>query len=264
MRLTKEQLLSIGGLNSADMIDQMQIDQFDEYCDALAAFAKSFAQKEERITKAFINGDNDIVTMILSGLGQVLENICADDLFMECNTIKENIKSAGRESVEVALFSFLSTTSELSENIQIKLSKNGSAKEAQKQQSEAGEIPGVETMQKIILAVDDIPVQLNMIKLALSDTKYKFSGVTSADAALNYISKFKPSLFILDIEMPKMNGYELAEKIRESGNWAPIIFLTGNATKDYVLKAKQVGASEFLVKPINVKLLLEKVNQYIR
>jgi CheY-like chemotaxis protein len=119
-------------------------------------------------------------------------------------------------------------------------------------------------MSKIILAVDDIPVQLNMLKLALANTNYKFTGVSSADAALNFITRFTPSLFILDIEMPKMNGYELAEKIREMGHSAPIIFLTGNATKEHVIKAKKVGASDFLVKPMNdASLLIEKIKHYL-
>jgi FixJ family two-component response regulator len=63
--------------------------------------------------------------------------------------------------------------------------------------------------------------------------------------------------------MPKMNGYELAEKIRESGHEAPIIFLTGNSAKEYVIKAIKAGGSDFIVKPIYKENLTEKINKHL-
>jgi len=64
--------------------------------------------------------------------------------------------------------------------------------------------------------------------------------------------------------MPGMNGYELAREIRKSGHSAPIIFLTGNAKKDYVIKALQVGAADFIVKPVKADQLLERIGKYLK
>ncbi|MCL2103413.1 MAG: response regulator, partial [Syntrophorhabdaceae bacterium] len=69
--------------------------------------------------------------------------------------------------------------------------------------------------------------------------------------------------FLLDIEMPEMDGYELARRIRESGHAAPIIFLTGNARKDSVARALQAGAADFIVKPVAKAELLERIGKYI-
>jgi len=102
-----------------------------------------------------------------------------------------------------------------------------------------------------ILAVDDIPVTLSLLKSVLSSSAYKFYGVTSGAAALDFLNGHAPDLFILDIEMPYMNGFELAGKIREAGHYAPIVFLTGNTTRDYVRRAMKSGASDFIVKPVN-------------
>jgi DNA-binding response OmpR family regulator len=87
--------------------------------------------------------------------------------------------------------------------------------------------------------------------------------VNSGDDALRYLKSHQPDLFILDIEMPKMNGYDLALKIREVGQRAPIIFLTGNATKRNVIRAIEAGASDFIVKPIDKKYVAYKINKYL-
>jgi FixJ family two-component response regulator len=63
--------------------------------------------------------------------------------------------------------------------------------------------------------------------------------------------------------MPKMSGYELAEKIRGNGHEAPIIFLTGNSAKEYVIRAIKAGASDFIVKPIYKENLTEKIYRHL-
>lgn len=116
---------------------------------------------------------------------------------------------------------------------------------------------------KSVLAVDDVSLILNSLKLALKDTKYKLTCVRSGAEALRFIKNNKPDLFVLDIEMPEMNGYELAEKIRANGQTAPIIFLTGNAKEEYVIKAIKAGAADFIVKPVDNEHVLEKIKKYI-
>jgi CheY-like chemotaxis protein len=91
---------------------------------------------------------------------------------------------------------------------------------------------------KTVLAVDDAAFFLNILKKYVSGTGHKLICVNSGDAALKYLVAHDPDLFILDIEMPEMNGYELAQKIRNEGKKAPIIFLTGNAKREDVVKAR--------------------------
>ncbi|MDR2572619.1 MAG: response regulator [Oscillospiraceae bacterium] len=116
---------------------------------------------------------------------------------------------------------------------------------------------------KNILAVDDASFFLTSIKSMLRDSNYNITCINSGNAALNYLKKNQPDLFILDIEMPEMDGYELAKKIREAGQKAPIIFLTGYTSKDSVVKAIKADASDFITKPINQEQLLERIEKYI-
>ncbi|MCL2002804.1 MAG: response regulator [Oscillospiraceae bacterium] len=118
--------------------------------------------------------------------------------------------------------------------------------------------------QKTILAVDDRPEILSGISAALKG-RYKVFGVTGGKAALKFLQTRQPDLFILDIDMPDMDGYELSYAIRmmERHAWTPIIFLTGNSSREHVMKAMQAGGNDFIVKPANYDVLLTKAGKYL-
>ncbi|MDR1578725.1 MAG: response regulator, partial [Synergistaceae bacterium] len=134
---------------------------------------------------------------------------------------------------------------------------------------EGGEAPRArvprreEGRQKTILAVDDAAFFLNMLKMYMLGTGHKLICVNSGDAALQYLATHSADLFILDIEMPGMDGYELARKIREKEEKAHIIFLTGNAKRENVYKAIKVGASDFITKPITQAQVLARIAKFI-
>ena len=119
-------------------------------------------------------------------------------------------------------------------------------------------------LSKKILAVDDMPEVLSFIRNALKN-HYKVFGVTDANAAVKVMAVQKPDLFILDIDMPEIDGYEIAEGIRADADYAktPIIFLTGNSSREHVLRAIEVGGNDFLVKPTSHDNLLTKVGKYL-
>jgi DNA-binding response OmpR family regulator len=123
--------------------------------------------------------------------------------------------------------------------------------------------PKPEKKEIIILAVDDTVMFLNLLKLAFQCTDYKLICVNSGKAALRYLQNNKADLLILDIEMPEMNGYELAIKIRERGYTAPIIFLTASATEGDVRKAVEAGGVDYIVKPIDREQVLSKIKKYV-
>ena len=115
-----------------------------------------------------------------------------------------------------------------------------------------------------ILAVDDVTFFLNALQTLLKETGYDLTCVDSGAAALRFLRNNNPDLFLLDIEMPEMNGYELARKIRESGQKAPIIFLTANSSHNHVMKAVEAGAVDFIVKPINKTHVINKIEKVIK
>lgn len=119
---------------------------------------------------------------------------------------------------------------------------------------------------KKILTVDDIDSNNVLISSYLKTDGVQVLKAESGRDALELISKNHFSLFILDIMMNEMNGYDLAKKIREIDDckFIPIIFVTGiyNDTLS-VLKGYESGAIDYLVKPIRKEILCSKVNFFL-
>ena len=113
---------------------------------------------------------------------------------------------------------------------------------------------------KSIIAVDDSRIVLQTLEGMLGN-QYEFRGFSKAARALNYMIQSPPSLIILDIEMPDVDGYVMLEMIRENIELRdiPVIFLTSNSDKDYVIKAVKYGANDYVVKPVNQDILISKI-----
>jgi len=120
-------------------------------------------------------------------------------------------------------------------------------------------------LSKKILAVDDMPEVLSFVKNALK-SNYKIFGVTSGQTALKFLETHQADLFILDIDMPVMNGFELALTIRSMPDYAntPIIFLTGNSSRERIDRALEVGANDFIVKPASHDVLITKTGKFLK
>jgi len=115
-----------------------------------------------------------------------------------------------------------------------------------------------------ILAVDDMPESLSFISNVLKN-HFKVFRVTNGKTALKVLQTQKIDLIILDIEMPVMSGIELAEEIRKKPEYkeTPLIFLSGNSTREYVMNAKKAGGVDYLIKPTSYEALLTSVLKHI-
>lgn len=115
-----------------------------------------------------------------------------------------------------------------------------------------------------ILAIDDKPEILATITEMLEGV-YIVIGATSYQSASAILEMKTPDLFLLDIEMPEVDGYDVAGLIRANEQFrnTPILFLTGNATKDSVVKAVESGGSDYIIKPVRRGVLLRKIRQYL-
>ena len=117
-----------------------------------------------------------------------------------------------------------------------------------------------------ILIVDDEPRNLNVLETVLADRRYRLVRAESADEALLALVAEEFALIILDIQMPGMNGFELAELIKQRKKTAevPIIFLTAYYSDDqHVLEGYSTGAVDYLHKPINPTVLRSKVAVFV-
>ena len=113
-----------------------------------------------------------------------------------------------------------------------------------------------------ILIVDDEPKNLAVLETVLNDPDYRLVRAESADQALHALVMEEFALLILDIRMPDMTGFELAQLIKERKKTAqvPIIFLTAYYNEDQqVLEGYGTGAVDYLHKPLNPAILRSKV-----
>ena len=126
------------------------------------------------------------------------------------------------------------------------------------------EIPGQQNkeaiMKKCILVVDDDSMNLARTKKILGKD-YAVFCASSGTEALNTLRREEVDLVLLDIEMPKMNGFETFERMKDFGADIPVIFLTASGAKDDVVSAIKLGAVNYLVKPFEPQELLRRVAQ---
>lgn len=117
---------------------------------------------------------------------------------------------------------------------------------------------------KTILAVDDMPPVLNSVKALLKDM-YKVIGVTSAQQAEHYLKTQQADLILLDIEMPQKDGITFARELRMNNHtkWIPVVFLTGTATNQSVTAAFKSGGIDYIVKPVNSEILVDKLKKIL-
>lgn len=111
---------------------------------------------------------------------------------------------------------------------------------------------------KILLAEDDVNLGfllVDFLELQGFEVKLYKDGL----AALKGFHQFNFDFCLLDIMMPKMNGYELAEAIRKTNSFMPIVFLTAKTDKYDKLKAFKVGVDDFITKPFDEDLLVCKI-----
>ena len=118
-----------------------------------------------------------------------------------------------------------------------------------------------------VLIVDDSISTSQFYSLSLKAEGIETKVVTDPFKVMDEIIDFKPELILLDLHMPKCSGLELASVIRQQGNYlsTPIIFLSSETDTQKQLSALEIGADEFLNKPVNVDHLIAVVkNKIIR
>jgi twitching motility two-component system response regulator PilG len=115
-----------------------------------------------------------------------------------------------------------------------------------------------------VVCIDDSVTICRAVEYILHNHGYQVMAVSSPIKALSVIFQYKPDLVLCDITMPEIDGYELCGMLRRSSAFAkvPIIMLTGKDGFIDRVKARMVGATEYLTKPFGEKELLTTVEKY--
>jgi len=116
----------------------------------------------------------------------------------------------------------------------------------------------------VILAIDDSPVILKSVSSLLSDD-YKVYMLAKSVLLEKTLDQIRPDLFLLDYNMPIINGFELIPVIRRfvEHRDTPIIFLTSEGTIDNISSAVMLGACDFIVKPVKPSILRERISKHL-
>ena len=114
-----------------------------------------------------------------------------------------------------------------------------------------------------ILVVDDEPAILRLMEYVLDRQGYIVRMATDGDEALEVVTTFSPDLVILDIMMPRKDGYAVTKAIRADPNLAhiPIVMLSAKAQETDIAQGLAVGVNIYLTKPFEPDELLEAVAQ---
>lgn len=119
-------------------------------------------------------------------------------------------------------------------------------------------------MKKTVLVIDDDKSNLIMAQRLLSD-EYRVAAVNSGEKGFEYLEKNYPSLILLDIQMPQMNGFEVMEKLRAHEKWCkiPVIFLTADRSSETEEKCFDMGAVDYIGKPFVPQIMRKRVMRTI-
>jgi signal transduction histidine kinase len=113
-----------------------------------------------------------------------------------------------------------------------------------------------------ILLVDDEPRNLDALEAILDDAAYRILRAEDADRALYLLLENDVAAIVLDIKMPQVSGFELAQMIKKTRRFreTPIVFLTAHMMEeDHVIAGYDAGAADYLTKPVNPQILRHKL-----
>ena len=112
-----------------------------------------------------------------------------------------------------------------------------------------------------ILAVDDIPLNLVLVQKMLSRFKFEIRTAENGQQALDAVSNRKPDLILLDLMMPGIDGFEVIKRLREDPATSDIriVILSALNSNEDVVKGFDLGANDFIMKPIIMEKLLNSV-----
>jgi CheY-like chemotaxis protein len=118
---------------------------------------------------------------------------------------------------------------------------------------------------KQILIVDDEPAWIKTLSTLLRREGFKVLEASSGNEALNTLHATHPDLILSDVRMPDMNGFDFLDAVRRTASTAttPVIFLTGIDDYNAMKVAKDLGATDYLIKPFDKQDVLSVLSKYL-
>ncbi len=116
----------------------------------------------------------------------------------------------------------------------------------------------------LILLVDDNPTNLDIL-IEILQEDYRLGVVKSGEKALEFVSRTRPDLILLDIFMPGMNGFDVCRALKSSDatRSIPVIFISATDTPEDIARGAEVGGVDFLPKPFLAEEIKERIEKHL-
>ncbi|PIE81614.1 MAG: two-component system response regulator [Chloroflexi bacterium] len=122
-------------------------------------------------------------------------------------------------------------------------------------------------MKPKVLYIEDNPNNMVLVQRILTAQGYEFLGAANGFDGLDMAKTLQPQLILLDVNLPDIDGYEVARRLRENAEGqyphVPIIAVTANVLSGDAKKALNAGCDEYLAKPINISELRARVKRHL-
>jgi len=115
-----------------------------------------------------------------------------------------------------------------------------------------------------ILVIDDELDVLKLVEFLLWNTEYELIKASDAERGIQLVKELQPAAVIVDIMMPRMDGFTALQRIREIKADMPVIIFTARSTRSDEKKAEELGANGFVAKPFNRQKLLAAIEAAVK
>jgi DNA-binding response OmpR family regulator len=115
-----------------------------------------------------------------------------------------------------------------------------------------------------VLIIEDDPASMRGLKDNFAFKGYDVATAVDGEAGLEQALRLRPDLVVLDIMLPKVNGYEICRLIRGEGLDTPIIMLTAKGQESDIVLGLNLGADDYMTKPFSIQELLARANALLR
>jgi DNA-binding response OmpR family regulator len=116
---------------------------------------------------------------------------------------------------------------------------------------------------KVLIAEDDRDFG-NILKQYITISEFDVTLARDGKEAWEKYNEDRPDICVLDVMMPEMDGFTLAEKIKQVNSDMPIIFLTAKSLKEDIVKGLKIGADDYITKPFDPEVLILRINNIIK
>lgn len=118
--------------------------------------------------------------------------------------------------------------------------------------------------EKTVLVVEDEANIVDILTFNLEREGYRVLSAYDGQAGLETAQREKPDLILLDLMLPKINGFEVCRTLRDSGDTVPILMLTAREEESDKVKGLELGADDYITKPFSIRELMARIKSNIR